>query len=85
MQLKITDANEYLIKADVIKDTSYIANYMALKSTAIKLKALNNHQTQVTLTIHYERLLDPAWYFDPLQRFGVEKTAEFLITDWLAR
>jgi hypothetical protein len=39
----------------------------------------------VTLEIEFERTLDPYWYFSPLTRYGVVQTAEFLLTEVIAR
>lgn len=35
--------------------------------------------TRVTLTIRYRRLLDPAWYFKPAERYGVRKAGQYFL------
>ena len=30
-------------------------------------------------TLRYKRLLDPAWYFGPWERYAVKLTADYLI------
>ena len=81
MQMKIEEVGEQEVKTQFIGDTSYIANYLKLDKTELKLTKIDNETTQITFSIHYERLLDPAWYFDPLQKYGVTKTAEFIIAE----
>jgi hypothetical protein len=35
--------------------------------------------TRVTWTVRYERGLDPAWYFGPMERYAVRLAAGYLI------
>jgi hypothetical protein len=35
--------------------------------------------TRVNWTIHYQRRLDPAWYFGPAERAAVGVAADYLI------
>jgi len=81
MQMKIEKVGEQAIKTKFIGDTSYIANYLKLDKTELKFTPIDSEHTQVTFSITYERLLDPAWYFDPLQKYGVTKTAEFIMKE----
>lgn len=66
-----------------INDNSYISNYMKLRGTEFAFDPLGEARTKVTLTIKFERLLDPVWYFEPLQRFAVRKGAEYFINQIL--
>lgn len=83
MLLEISEVDDDRIKTTFLKDSSYISNYLRIKSTEIILDALSQDQTRVTLRIDYERTLDPYWYFSPVSRYGVSKTADFLITEVL--
>ena len=78
-KLKVAAVGDQHIKMQIVEDTSYTSNYINAIGTEINLKPLSNHKTEVTLTVKYERLLDPAWYFDPLQRFATELLGEYLI------
>ena len=84
MLLEISQVEDDRIKTTFLEDTSYFSNYLRLKNTEIFLEALGPNQTRVTLRIDYERTLDPYWYFSPVSRYGVSKTADFLITEVLA-
>jgi len=64
-----------------IEDTSYISNYLKLHGTEINLEAIGNNETKVSLRIKYHRLLDPVWYFGPLQEYAVGLTAQFLLDE----
>lgn len=83
--LEIVNVDENSIRTKFIKDTSYISHYMKLHGTEIKFKALDEKSTEVTLTIKYDRLLDPVWYFGPLQEYGVQKTADYMISKMMQK
>ena len=78
-KLKVASVGDQHIKMQIVKDTSYTSNYINAVGTEINLRPLGNNTTEVTLTVKYERLLDPAWYFDPLQRFATKLLGEYLI------
>lgn len=84
MLLQLTEVNYNYIKTTFIQDTSYFSNYLNLKGTEIFLEEINRNRTRVTLRIEYERTLDPYWYFGPVSRYGVTKSAEFLMKEVIA-
>ena len=85
LSIKLAEIGENFIRTEVVEDTSYLANYLTLHGTLIELEALVEGGTQVTLTVSYDRKLDPAWYFAPLERFGVKQTAGYLIDKVIQR
>lgn len=85
MLLEMTEVGDKRIRTTFLQDTSYFSNYLVLKGTEILLEEIDQRQTRVTLRIDFERKLDPYWYFSPVERYGVAKTAEFLITEVIAR
>jgi len=68
-----------------IKDTSYIKGYMTLHGTEFELEPLNDRQTRVTLTVSFDRKLDPIWYYQPLERFAVEKGIKYFLSEVLSK
>ena len=64
---------------DIVDEGTGMTNEDVVKAQIIPKQVGNNKNTEVTLTIKYERLLDPVWYFGPLQEYGVKKTADYLI------
>ncbi|MGD8785758.1 MAG: hypothetical protein PVG75_15035 [Thioalkalispiraceae bacterium] len=84
MLLEISAVEDERIKTTFLEDSSYFSNYLQLKGTEITLEEVAPGQTRVTLRIDYRRTLDPYWYFAPVSRYGVSKTAEFLITEVLS-
>jgi len=79
MALEISEVQDYYIRTQFIEDSSYISSYIQLHGTEIRLQPLGDGHTKVSLTIHYKRILDPVWYFGPLQQFVIGETAQFLL------
>lgn len=85
MELLIAEVDETRVRTKVIKNTSYMAEYMSIDGTEVSFNALDNDTTEVTITLFYERKLDPAWYFGNLQRYAMTKSAEYLIETVIQR
>lgn len=85
LKLLLEQVSKERIKTKILEDTSYLSNYMNLKGTEISFTKLENGTTKVTLSVFYDRLLDPAWYFQPLQEYGVTKMAELLIDELMEK
>lgn len=85
LRLEMTEIAPTRIVTTVLKDTSYISHYLRLLGTRIDLDALGPGRTRITLTVRFERKLDPAWYFGPLERYGVSRMANHLIDEVIER
>ena len=83
--LKIDSVSDSKVTTSVIKNTSYLSTYLEVKGTEVNFKPLGTDQTEVALTIHYERRLDPAWYFAPMQEFAIGQSADYLIQSVIVR
>jgi hypothetical protein len=49
--------------------------------TEIDLTPLPDGKTRVSLSVRYTRLLDPYWYFGPMQHYAIEKSADYLLSN----
>lgn len=85
LELRIDSATHEQIKASVISDTTFFSTYVDLIDTEIRMDTDANGLTQVSLTINYERRLDPAWYFEPIQQYAMETMASHLIEEVIIR
>ena len=85
MRLQIQSSQQNVVKSKFISDSSYIATYLKLNLIELTLEPMGVNQTRVSMTISFERMLDPAWYFDPLQNYGISKSAEFLISEMVVK
>ena len=80
LELELVESSAGRLRYAVVEDGTPIAGWLALEATEVTWEEVSAHRTEVTWTFHYERLLDPAWYFGPLERFGVRRAADYLIT-----
>ena len=85
IELRIDSVTPQRITASYIRDTSYLSTYVSLIGSEIELTELEEGTTRVSLTVSYERRLDPAWYFQPLQQYAMETMAAHLIQEVMIR
>jgi hypothetical protein len=85
LHLQIVDVGPNRVSTRFIHDSTFFASYLSAKGTAIALNEIAPNKTEIVLRIDYERKLDPAWYFHPLQQYGVGQMAEFLIDEVMIR
>lgn len=75
----ITGGGEGWTQCDFVSDTSHIAHWLAWETAKVEWSAVNDRQVHIRWTVTYRRSLDPAWYFGPLERYGVRLAIEYLI------
>lgn len=85
MQLRLDEVRPDYIHTTVTKNTSYLAGYMDIDGTEVHFHDLGTGHTRVSLTLRYERHLDPSWYFGPLQSLAMRQSADYLINTVIAR
>lgn len=81
--VEITESSARKITFTNIGDTSHIAHWLHWK-TITWILTENEHGTQIDLHLEYRRDLDPAWYFKPVERYGVRKAGEYFIDQTFA-
>lgn len=62
-----------------IHDTSYMSHYMTFHGSELDFEPVSPTRTRVTMKVSFDRILDPMWYFEPLERFAVKKSAEYFL------
>lgn len=85
LHLSIDSVSPQLVETSVVRNTSHLSKYLKIHGTRIEFDELSEQQTKVTLRISYDRLLDPVWYFDPLQRYTVGKSGDYFVAAVFAR
>ena len=83
--LEISEVGADFVRTTVVENTSYLASYVQIDGTEVQFRDVGKGQTEVSLTVHYHRKLDPSWYFGPLQSYAFERSAEYLIDTVIAR
>jgi len=81
LTLEITKSTSQLVRFTVISDTSHISHWLKFIQSDVYLDSVENNQTKVRWVLHYERRLDPAWYFSPLQKYATKLATDVLINN----
>jgi len=77
--VKVTESTANKVVFTLIKDDSHIDHWLAWKTITWEAIPQANGKTEVSITMNYIRKLDPAWYFKPIERYGVAKAGEFFL------
>lgn len=85
MHVRIAKVSPEHIRTEITRNDSYLANYMEIDGTDVRFQPLSNGGTRVALTVRYERLLDPAWYFGPMQQVAAKQSAKQFLRDIIFR
>lgn len=85
IELRIDSVTPEQVTVSVVRDTSYFSNYVRLIGSEIRFAVDQQGRTEVSLDIRYERRLDPAWYFRPIQKHAMDAMASHLIEEVLIR
>ena len=85
IEIRIDSVSPERVTTSFVSDTSFFSSYVRLIGTDIRLVTNDNGQTEVSLTVSYERRLDPAWYFQPVQQYAMREMASHLISEVIIR
>ncbi|MEM7531971.1 MAG: hypothetical protein AAF639_07340, partial [Chloroflexota bacterium] len=77
--LEIAAVTDNSIHFGFVQDTTPISQWLTWESALVTWQALPDGTTEVTWTLNYQRDLDPAMYFGPLESHGAHLAAEYLL------
>jgi len=77
--MRVTDHRPGYVRFQAVSDSSKLTQWIAWQSSEVEWQQVGGAHTKVVWRLHYERQLDPAWYFAPLERAAVEQAARYLI------
>jgi hypothetical protein len=77
--LRVVESEPGHARFGAVSDQSKIAHWLAWEYADVRWQAVDATHTQVQWTLGYRRLLDPAWYFRPWERYAVRTSADYLI------
>lgn len=75
---KVVESSDNHLRVECVSDSSHISHWLAWKDAEWRIEPSGNG-SRVTLTMRYRRLLDPSWYFKPIQRYGVRIAGEYFL------
>ncbi len=79
LRLRVEEHRPGAVIFRVVSDGTKVAHWLNLGSSEVQFREVAPGETEVSWTMRYERLLDPAWYFGPWERYGVRCAAGYLI------
>jgi len=79
--LEVTGRDPGRLSFRTLSDTSHVAHWLQWEESTVEWATVDVSHTRVRWTLRYRRLLDPAWYFGPWERYAVRLTASQLIED----
>jgi hypothetical protein len=85
MAIRIAEVSPQRIRTEIVQNDSYLSHYMKIDGTEVRFRDVGGGRTQVSLTVKYHRLLDPVWYFGPMEQLAAKQSARYLIDTIIAR
>lgn len=79
MVLEVVESRPGFAEFRVVRDDTPVSGWLRLEQSTVKWEGSADGESTLSWTMEYERELDPAWYFAPMQRYAVELAAEYLI------
>jgi hypothetical protein len=83
--LRISEVSAQRVRTEIIKNDSYLSHYMKIDGTEINFTPLASGGTHIALTVKYQRLLDPVWYFGPMQHLAAKQSARYFLENIIVR
>jgi hypothetical protein len=77
--MRVAEHQRRYVRFETVSDSSKLTQWVRWTSGEVDWKAIDARHTSVTWTIHFNRQLDPAWYFVPWERAAVHEAALYLI------
>jgi len=79
LHLEVVEKDENRILFKVKEDKSHIARWLSWEEIEVHLEPVSNKKTKIIWKSKYRCLLNPFWYFRPIERFAVQTSNQFLI------
>jgi hypothetical protein len=79
LTLEVRERAPQHVRFALREDTSYLTHWLSWSYADVEWHEIAPGRTRVVWTLEYRRRLDPAWYFGPLERYGVGLAAGYLI------
>jgi hypothetical protein len=77
--MRVAERRAGYVRFETVSDASKLTQWVRWDGSEVEWRAIDAGHTRVTWTIHFERQLDPAWYFAPWERAAMRDAAKYLI------
>lgn len=78
LRARVKESNDSRIVVENVSDSSHISHWLDWENAEWNIIS-TNQGSRVFLSMRYRRLLDPAWYFKPFERYGVRLAGEYFL------
>jgi hypothetical protein len=78
MRLRVAASAPGRVRFEVVEDTA-TARWLHWDTSQVSWRPAPGGATEVTWRLTYRRTFDPAWYFGPLQRYGMTQATNYLL------
>ncbi len=79
LTMQLDERRPGLLRWRALSDSSHMTHFLTFRESIVEWEAVDAQTTRVTWTIRYDRGLDPAWYFGPMERYATRRAAGYLI------
>lgn len=80
LTMRVAERRPGYARFETVSDGSKLTQWIRWDASEVTWTAVDTRHTRVTWRVHFERELDPAWYFGPWERSAVRDAAGYLIT-----
>ncbi len=77
--MRVAASRPNYIRFEAVSDSTKLTQWIRWTSSEVELQPLDATHTAVTWRIHFDRQLDPTWYFTPWERAAAKQAAAYLI------
>ena len=83
--MEIVEVAPQKVAFRAVSDESKIAHWLRWEDAVVSWRPVDAQHTEISWTLRYRRNLDPAWYFEPWERYGTGLAADYLIDNVVVR
>ena len=76
---RITESAPGHMHSETVANTTKLAQWLEWTGSDVDWHGVDAQHTAVTWTMHFDRQLDPAWYFGPMERGAVRLAAGYIL------
>jgi len=84
LTMEVAEVSTQSVTFRALSDTSKVAHWLRWEEAVVSWRQIDDGHTEVSWTLRYQRNLDPAWYFEPWERYGTGLAADYLIDNVVA-
>lgn len=84
LTVKVIAKDSTQVTYQCVKDESHLVNWLVWKTIRWEVTETGQNMSKVKMVLEYDRMLDPAWYFKPIERYGVRLAGEYFIDQMIS-